>query len=322
VPYVGGYPRLWYERSGSGEPVLLITGFTISSAVFEPVLHLYEPELECIRYDNRGSGRSATPPWPTSMPELAGDAVRVLDEAGLESAHVYGVSMGGMIAQELAIRFPERVRGLVLAGTWAGGPRAVRPAGGELAAALGGIVKALRKPGRPWLGELIFSKEFRESEPERARELIAFFRKHRPPPHGVISHLWASIYHDTVSRLGNVQAPTLVMHGEHDAMTPLANAQELARRIPDAELAIVRGAGHAFPLERPEQSFEITMDWLRSREPIAAGRANSGLVAQAEPVTRALGLPIGALRTGASLVAFGAEKIKGGRDVAADRRAA
>jgi pimeloyl-ACP methyl ester carboxylesterase len=322
VPYAGTYPRLWYERSGSGEPVLLVTGFTISSAVFEPVLPLYEPRLDCIRYDNRGSGRSSAPPWLTSMPELAGDAVRVLDALGLDSAHVYGVSMGGMIAQELAIRFPERVRGLVLAGTWAGGPRAVRPAAGELAAALGGAVRALRRPGRPWLGELLFSKRFRDEQPERVRELLAYFHRHRPPPHGAWAHLWASIYHDTVSRLGNIQAPTLVMHGGEDAMTPRANAEELARRIPDAQLAVVEGAGHAFPLERPEESLRITLDWLHEREPIAPGQPNTGLTAQAEPLTRALGLPIGALRTGASLVALGADKIKGGRDVEADRRAA
>jgi 3-oxoadipate enol-lactonase len=323
VPHVGGYPKLYYERSGSGEPVLLITGFTISSAVFEPVLPLYERHFDCIRYDNRGSGRSGTPPWPTSMPELAGDAVRVLDELDVDSAHIYGVSMGGMIAQELAIRFPERVRGLVLAGTWAGGPRAIRPALGELMAALGGIVKSLRKPGRPWLGELVFSKEFRERDPERVRELLEFFRAHRPPPHGVAGHLWASIYHDTVSRLGRIQAPTLVMHGECDAMTPTANAELMTARIPDAELCVVPGAGHAFPLERPDESHELLMRWLGSRSPIAAGTQHTGLAADVEPLTRAFGLPIGALRTGASLLAYGADKIKGGdSNVASDRRAA
>jgi pimeloyl-ACP methyl ester carboxylesterase len=231
--------------------------------------------------------------------------------------------MGGMIAQELAIRFPERVRGLVLAGTWAGGPRAIRPALGELAAVLGGVVKALRRPGKPWLGELIFSREFREQNPERTRELIEYFRRHRPPPHGALAHLWASIYHDTVSRLENIQAPTLVMHGEHDAMTPIANAKLMAARIPDAELAIVEGSGHAFPLERPHESRDLLLDWLNPREPVAAGAPNTGLIADAEPITRALGLPIGALRTGASLLALGAEKIKGGEpDVAPDRRAA
>jgi pimeloyl-ACP methyl ester carboxylesterase len=215
------------------------------------------------------------------------------------------------------------VRGLVLAGTWAGGPRAIRPAAGELAAAVGGIVKSLRQPGRPWLGELVFSAQFRKENPERVRELLEFFRRHRPPPHGVIGHLWASIYHDTVSRLGQIQAPTFVMHGECDAMTPLANAELMAARIPDAELCVVPGAGHAFPLERPDESHELLMRWLGPRSPIAAGRAHTGLAANVEPVTRALGLPIGALRTGASLLAYGADKIKGGDShVASDRRAA
>src|SRR4051812_50000373 len=101
------------------------------------------------------------------MAELAADAAGVMRAAGVESAHVYGVSMGGMIAQELAIRFPERVRGLVLAGTWAGGPRAIRPAAGELIASLGGVVKALRKARRPWLRRPGFCEPVCGGGPER-----------------------------------------------------------------------------------------------------------------------------------------------------------
>jgi len=133
---VNGVP-LHYERGGDGEPLLLITGFTISSAVFEPVLELYGGRFDCITYDNRGSGRSGAPLKPTSMAELAADAAGLLGAIGVESAHVCGLSMGGMIAQELAIRFPERVRGLVLGGTTPGGPRAARPTLKELGA-LGG----------------------------------------------------------------------------------------------------------------------------------------------------------------------------------------
>ena len=102
--------------------------------MFEPVLDLYGERFECIIYDNRGSGRTGAPLRPTSMAELAADAAGLLRELGVESAHVCGLSMGGMIAQELAIRFPERVRGLVLGGTTPGGPRAARPALRELGA--------------------------------------------------------------------------------------------------------------------------------------------------------------------------------------------
>jgi acetyl esterase/lipase len=156
---------------------------------------------------------------------------------------------------------------------------------------------------------MLFSPEFRREHPERTLELIGYFKRHRPSLRGVTAQWWATVYHDTVSRLGQIQAPTLVMHGEHDPMSPLANAEILAERIPDAELAIVRGAGHAFALERPEESLATVTRWLGGKRPVGAGRRREGLGARVEPLSRALGLPIGAFRTGASVVARGAERI-------------
>jgi pimeloyl-ACP methyl ester carboxylesterase len=301
---------------------MLVTGFTISAAIFEPILPLYEERFRCVVYDHRGSGRSDKPPLLTSMAELAGDAVRVLDELGIESAHVYGLSMGGMVAQEMAIRFPERVRGLVLGCSTSGGPRAIRPSLRELGALGAGSVRALREPGRPWLSAALFSDTFRREQPERVRELLRYFAAHRAPPYGAFAHLMASVYHDTTSRLHLIEAPTLVMHGEEDAMAPLDNARLIAARIPEASLVVVPGAGHAYGLERPELSRDLVFEWLDERGSISPGVARSGVVAAAEPLTRALGLPIGALRTGGSLVGFMADKIRGGGDVAVDRRAA
>jgi len=316
---VNGTP-LYYERHGSGEPLLLITGFTISAAVFEPVLDLYGERFECILYDNRGSGRSGSPLRPTSMAELAADAAGLLRELDIESAHACGLSMGGMIAQELAIRFPERVRGLVLGGTTPGGPRAARPKLRELGALGAGAAGGWSDGERSWLAEWLFSEEFRREQPDRVRELLRHFGRHRAAPQGVWSHWWASFYHDTLSRLKCIEAPTLVMHGERDAMAPISNARLLARKIPDAELCIVPGAGHAFLLERPEASFELLTSWLDARAPIAPGRARSGVAARAEPLTRALGLPIGAARTGASIAGAMTDRLrKRNRLVATDR---
>jgi dienelactone hydrolase len=143
------------------------------------------------------------------------------------------------------------------------------------------------------------------------RKLLRHFAAHRAPAHGVSAQLWATVYHDTVSRLPAIQAPTLVMHGAKDAMAPLANARLLATRIPDAELVIIHGAGHAYALERPEESFTALTSWLDRREPIPPGRARSGMAARAEPLTRALGLPIGAARTGASLAGLAADRLRG-----------
>ena len=315
---VNGVP-LHYERGGDGEPLLLITGFTISSAVFEPVLELYGGRFDCITYDNRGSGRSGAPLKPTSMAELAADAAGLLEAIGVESAHVCGLSMGGMIAQELAIRFPERVRGLVLGGTTPGGPRAARPTLKELGALGGAAAGGWRDGQRSWLGEWVFSDEFRREQPERARELLRHFGRHRATPQGVWAHWWASVYHDTTSRLGAIRAPTLVMHGERDAMAPISNARLLADRIPDAELCVVPGSGHAYMLERPRESFALLTAWLDRRGPILAGAPRSGAAARAEPLTRALGLPIGAARAGASLAGMSLDKLRRkDRHVAAD----
>jgi pimeloyl-ACP methyl ester carboxylesterase len=177
------------------------------------------------------------------VPELAADAARLLDALEVESAHVLGPSFGGMLAQELAIRFPERVRALVLAGATPGGPRAVLPNLDELAAILGQAVLALPRERPPWIRALLFSPAFRRRHPERVRELVPLFLRHLPPPWGIAAHWWASVYHDTVSRLPEIQAPTLVMHGERDGMAPVGAAHLLAERIPDAELAIVPRRG-------------------------------------------------------------------------------
>jgi 3-oxoadipate enol-lactonase len=295
-------PRLWYERCGNGPPMLCITGFGISCAVFEPVINLYGARLDCIAYDNRGSGRSAPPLRPTSVPELAADGVALLDALEIGSAHVYGVSMGGMIAQELALRFPDRVRGLILGCTSPGGPLAARPSLGDLRRLGRPATRELLDPVDGWLAASLFSRRFRREQPEEVRGLLELFTRWRPSLRGVSSHWWASFFHDTIRRLPQIQAPTLILHGELDAMAPLANARMLAARIPDAELKVVSGAGHAYALERPVESFELLCEWLDRREPIEPGRRRTGALAAAEPLTRALGLPVGMARTGLSLV--------------------
>ncbi|HWT24885.1 MAG TPA: alpha/beta fold hydrolase [Solirubrobacteraceae bacterium] len=313
--------RLHYERHGRGEPVLLVTGFAISGAVFEPVLGAYTDRFECILYDHRGTGRSGGPARPTSIPQLAADAAGLLAALGVESAHVHGVSMGGMVAQELALRFPHRVRGLVLGATTPGGPRAARPAAGELAALLAAAVDGRRGE---WLAGALFSEAFRHEHPQRVRELLAYFGRHPPSRAAVLAQWWATVYHDTTSRLGQIRAPTLVVHGDADTLTPVANARMLAARIPGAELALVPGAGHAYALEQPEVTHRLVCDWFERRGPIPAGAPRTGLTARAEPLTRPFGLPVGAARTGASLAVLAADRVKDrlrGRsaDVAVDR---
>jgi 3-oxoadipate enol-lactonase len=295
-------PRLFYEDRGAGEPLLLFTGFSISSAVFDPLADVYGEHFRCLTFDYRGTGRSARWMGVPSMATLAADGVRVLDAVGVRSAHVYGASMGGMVAQEFAIRFPHRVRGLILAGTSAGGPLAARPSPRQMAAVAWRVGRGTLRRRRPWLAPALFSKSFAAREPERAQELQRYFQLHPAPPWASAAQFLASVYHDRARQLHRIRAPTLILHGELDAVSPVANARQLAAGIPDSELQLIPGAGHAFPLEVPEASLRAVLEWLARRPDVAGGPPPSPIAAAAERVGRPLALPGGMLRTGSSAV--------------------
>lgn len=149
----------------------------------------------------------------------------------------------------------------------------------------------------------LFSPEFRREHPERVEELLRYFFSHRAQQRGRLLHWWASVYHDTAGQLRRIDAPTLILHGGADRLVPPANAELLGRMIPDAEVAIVEGAGHAYLWEQPDQARARVEEWLDRRDPILAGPPLSGIAAYTEPVTRAAGLATGAFRTGRSLFA-------------------
>ena len=250
---------LYYERHGAGDPLLLITGWTISAAVFDPVLELYSEHFECIVYDHRGSGRSEGTS-PSTMGALADDAARLLTALRVPRALVYGLSMGGMVAQEVALRHAGRVRGLVLGGTSPGGPFAPKLGPLDLfSIARGGLAeRGIRAP-------LLFSSEFRREHPARVRELVRHFKLHRSSVATIGAQTVASGRFASTLRLGRLRAPTLVMHGELDRLVPLAAGRMLAARIPGAELAVVRGAGHAYALEAPQESLDLLLGWVERR---------------------------------------------------------
>ena len=291
---------LHVERTGSGEAMLGITGFAIGSHLFGPVLPLFRDRFDCITYDNRAAGRSSTPIVPTSMPELAADAVRVLDALGVRAAHVHGVSMGGMIAQELALRFPDRVLSLVLQGTSPGGPRSTGPSAETLGVfALQRLPVSRERRARALIGHL-FSPQYAAEHEQEVRAHLQRLGADRAGLRGALLHLAASSVHDTVPRLPRLQAPTLVLHGELDRMVSPANAELLAERIPRARLAVVPGAGHVPLLERPEEVRDLVLAWMDELGPVRPGRPLSPLESAAEAWTRAFGLQVGVARSWSS----------------------
>ncbi len=225
----------------------------------------------------------------------------------IDAAHVYGLSMGGMIAQEMAIRFPHRVRGLVLGGTTPGGPRAVLPTRSASAFTSRGAPARLRAD---IVAAALFTPEFRRAHPDRVRAALSLLGRHRATARGLTAHWWASFFHDTYARLPRIAAPTLVLHGRRDTLAPPANARILAARIPDATLHFVPDAGHAYLVEQPELSYRLFREWLDARGPIPAGPPPGALARRTEPLTRALGLPVGMFRTGRSLAALPAAAVQ------------
>jgi 3-oxoadipate enol-lactonase len=229
-----------------------------------------------------------------SIAMLAADAARVLDDRGLRSAHVLGVSMGAGVALELAIRMPHRVKSLVLVGGGAGGPSTARPGVREAVAVLSAAADTARHRAL-WPAAVLFSERFRREHPGEVARYVPFFGRHRAAPWVSGWQLVAVACFGRRSALRGVRTPTLVLHGSEDVMSPVANARLLADGIPTAELHVVGGAGHAVPLECPQESADLLLDWVRRQAHADPGAPTRGAVL-AERATRPLALHTGTLR--------------------------
>lgn len=246
--------RLHHVRRGSGEPLLMIQGMSGHSLHWgEPFLGALAESFSTTAIDHRNTGESPRTDGPFTLAELAEDAVGVLDELGIERAHVLGISMGGMVAQELVLRHPQRVQTLVLGCTYAGGPGqslTTQEVMGVLAAGMqsGDRAEALRAA---W--SVNVSDAFAADEANYAAFEEISLR--RPVPVAVIMRQMQAIgAHDTSARLGEITAPTLVVHGTADLMLPCANGEAIARAIPGARFETLEGVGHMFWIEQPERS--------------------------------------------------------------------
>ena len=242
---------LYYELAGAGERLLVISG-TGGDLRRSPKLTDGPgfAAFEVLAYDQRGLGQSAVPPGPYSMADYADDAAALLDAVGWEGCLVFGVSFGGMVAQEFAIRHPARVRRLVLACTSAGGAGGASYPLHELVGR-----RAEEAIGtRLGLLDTRWDSAWRADNPETVAMIAAGFQlgggPGGAPEEGSLRQLEARRHHDTASRLGQIRCPTLVCGGRYDGIAPPANSEFLASHIPGAELALFDG-GHIFFMQDP-----------------------------------------------------------------------
>jgi pimeloyl-ACP methyl ester carboxylesterase len=251
-----GDVELYYESTGVGAPVLLVMGLGVAATGWWRTVPVLAQGLRVIAFDNRGMGRSGRPPGPYSMAQLADDAIAVLDVAGEGSAHVYGISLGGMIVQEIALRHPGRVRSLVLGATTPGGEVGV-PAD---PATLEFFARRASMPAEEAVWASVpynYGPATRERHADRIGEDI-IQRLRYPVERGpYLAQLQAAMGHDAAGRLGEIAAPTLVVHGEADRMVPVVNAQLLAERIPGARVDVWPGAGHLYTTDEPRADLAV-----------------------------------------------------------------
>jgi len=264
--------RLYYEVYGEGEPLLLIMGLGANHLAWTAQVPVYAREFRVIVFDNRGTGQSDFPEGGDyTIPLLADDAAALLDALGIDAANVYGVSMGGMIAQEMALRHPEKVRSLILGATSPGGPHAVAPDAQALRALLDQGAAVDSAINSALLDVLISPTYLAERGSEVLQKFQGLADYPATPPESYAAQLQAAARHDTYDRLPDIAAPTLVLHGTDDPLLPVGNARILAERIPGAKLVLLEGARHGYILEKQAEADAAVLEFLHAHAQKAAG---------------------------------------------------
>ena len=258
---------LYYELHGNGQPLVLIPGLGYDGWMWHRMIPGLAEHFQVISIDNRGAGQSAKPPGPYSATLLAADVVGLLDDFGLPRAHILGHSMGGFIAQALALDYPERVDKLILSATNFGGPRhiPIMPEAMSVLTDVSGDPIARLRRGIA----ISCAPGFAEMNPEFVEYWVNYRVQNPIDPAGYQAQLaiGLSLIPEAAAfegRLGAVQAPTLILFGAHDKVVPPGNANLLAARIPEAQVVILPDAGHFFPFETPDAAVAEVVRFLKT----------------------------------------------------------
>jgi 3-oxoadipate enol-lactonase len=260
--------RLYYEEHGSGEPLLLIMGLAADQLSWALQIPVWSQQFRTIAFDNRDVGQSSYADGPYELADMAADTLGLADALELDSFHLVGASMGGAIAQEVALAAPERIRSLSLCVTWGGSG----PWGGHVSRVWSTYARRQSREER--VDELMlrcFSERFYENA-----EQVEFVRKmmlqnpHFQDVEGFARQLDASSRHETRDRIGSLTMPVHVIGAEYDMLVPIWKPRELAELIPGARLTVLDRAPHSVQLEVAEQFTAAVLDFLVAHREAAA----------------------------------------------------
>jgi pimeloyl-ACP methyl ester carboxylesterase len=260
-----GSQTLYYEDHGEGEPLLCVMGLAADTLAWALQVPAFAGRHRTVIFDNRDVGQSSMTSGPYEVADMAGDALGLADALGLDSFHLLGVSMGGAIAQEIALAAPSRVRTLTLAVTFAN----AGAWGRKLSDVWGARVQRMSREER--IDELLLlslSEQFFENT-----EAVAWLRgmmlenPHPQPPDAFARQLAAASRHDARDRLASLPMPIHVIGAEHDILVPVWKSRELAELIPGSKLTVLGGCPHGANLERAEDFNRAVLDFVAEAAP-------------------------------------------------------
>ncbi len=258
--------NIYYELTGSGRPLVLISGLGYGLWQWHKMVPLLAEHFQVLAFDNRGAGGTDKPEGPYTASMLAADTAGLIDALGLAPVALMGHSMGGFIAQELALCRPDLVSRLIVASTNFGGPNAipVTPEALQVMMDRSGDPIEVVKRGIA----VSAAPGFAEAHPDLVQEMVEYRLTNPVPPAAYQAQLAiglgllspASAFE---GRLKSVPAPTLILFGEHDKVVPPGNADLLKHELPQAQVVILPGAGHIFPIEAPEPAAQAVIEFLQ-----------------------------------------------------------
>ncbi|HTP45040.1 MAG TPA: alpha/beta fold hydrolase [Candidatus Acidoferrum sp.] len=260
--------KIYWAEEGQGEPVLLLMGLGWSSDMWYRTKPLLASKYRTITFDNRGAARSDVPAGPYPIATMASDAAAVLDAAGVESAHLYGVSMGGMIAQEFALQYPGRVKSLILGCTAAGGPEAIRakPEVFDVLMRQGMTAEEAARAINPFIYDA-------STPPSRIEEDLAIRLQWVATVQGYTAQLQGIIMWEAYSRIAKISVPTLIVHGETDQLVPAENGKLIAGRISGSKLVMIPHASHIYSTDQPDAAHGPVLEFLSEQTSRSAAGA-------------------------------------------------
>ena len=253
--------KLFYEIEGDGEPVVLIPGFAAGRWIWFKQIPDLSHEFRVITFDPRGISASDKPEGSQTISLLADDVAQLLQNIGIESAHIVGASFGGFVAQEFALKYPAMTRKLVLCCTSFGGPNHVSPSFQTLAAIAS--TKGLNTEERMRANLLMaFTPEYVQTHAAEVDRVVHLRATNDVPEHIYTSQLQAAMSFDAESRLEQITSQTLVLSGDADVIVPVQNSLKLAGKIPGATLCIIHGGSHTFFIEEAREFNKIVTEFL------------------------------------------------------------